>query len=160
MKAIVAFSFGRIGNRPNLSSAQIAVMIARRIHQHASAQYVVIAQWEVAQVLKKEGIVCDHIVTMKAEGYLSSRDVAEAAFGYISDKALCLDEVFAAAHPDHVARCVLCLRNAGMERATPLTDESIGYDPNSTEVWVRSRRKFLLREMLAIPLYMLRGEYK
>lgn len=159
MKAIIAFSFGRINDKPNESSRQIAKLIAIRLYDEAPGSFVVIAQWEIANALRDYGVKCDCVVQMKSKGYLSSSDVAEAAKRFLEEQEISPEVIFAAAHPDHVSRCIRCLRNAGLAHSKALTDSSIGYDQHSTEPWVRSRGRFIFRELLATPFYIWRGEY-
>lgn len=132
-------------------------MVSSYIRSDQDGCYV-IAQWEVAMELRSLGVQVHCIVTQKERGYLSSRDVAEAAAGFLSARRHLVSEVHAAAHPDHVERCMRCLRNAGFSGAKRMTDPSIGYHVDADEWWVRTRSLFMFRERLAIPAYLWRGE--
>ncbi|OGZ05259.1 MAG: hypothetical protein A2845_03015 [Candidatus Lloydbacteria bacterium RIFCSPHIGHO2_01_FULL_49_22] len=158
LKAIVAFSFGRIGKtQPSLSSREIARMVASYVRGDQEGCYV-IAQWEVAIELRSLGAQVHYTVPLKERGYLSSRDVADAAAGFLSARRHLVSQVYAAAHPDHVERCIRCLRNARFPGAKGMTDPSIGYHFDADEWWVRSRSSFTFRERLAIPAYLWRRE--
>ena len=155
MDAIIAFSFGRIGHEPNQSSIAIAELVAKKATPRS--QFIIIAQWEVAIALESLGVSPDHIVQKNEKGYLKSSDVANSAAMFLATKKYPLGSIFAVGHPDHVRRCVLVLRNVGI-LAQRLSCNQIGYDPCSTEKWVRSRRLFLFRELLATPFYLFSGE--
>lgn len=132
-------------------------MVASNVQSDTEGCYV-IAQWEVAIELRALGVQVHCTVPMKDRGYLSSRDVAEAAAGFLSVRRHLVSGVYAAAHQDHVERCVRCLRNARFPGAKAMTDSSIGYHFDADEWWVRSRSAFMFRERLAIPAYLWRKE--
>jgi hypothetical protein len=145
LKIIVGFSFGRRGDWPNLSSQAIAHLIAERV-SGMRYDYVVIAQWEVARALEMLSVQCEYVVWSRnfAQGYLRTTDVASQASRYAYDNQLLhSEEVYAAAHPHHVARCIAAMNETWLTDATPLTDPNMPYDPDSSEFWVRGRRRYV-----------------
>ena len=150
MKIIIGFSFGRRGEWPNLSTQAIAKLIAEDV-RGKRADHVIIAQWEVAEALTLERVEADHTIWSRpGGGYLRTSDIAILAYDFIAEHQLGIDaEVFAAAHPDHVGRCIKSLRDAGIRDAKPLTAAFMVYDPESTEFWVRGRVRFLAWNLLA-----------
>lgn len=157
---IVAFSFGKKGSGPSESSRAIARYIAFCLDQvgiHAPFTFI-IAQWEVGLALKDLGISSEAMFFPKDSTYLSTRDVARSTAELINRKGWQNVRIITAAHPDHIKRALRCMRNCGLINGGVMVDTSLGYDSTSDEWWVRSRLRFIIREFLAAPLYLCRGE--
>lgn len=151
MKIIIGFSFGSRNGWPNKSTQAIAELIAVFV-QGRRYDYTLIAQWEVAKALELYHVTCDHVVWSRptGHGYLRTTDVVDSAIKFMVDNDLDeASEVYAAAHPDHVDRCIADLRCGWLPRAKPITKVNMAYDPQSNQIWVRARWRFLVWNFLA-----------
>ena len=149
--SVVAFSFGyevgpagqHLAGPPNEA---LAASVATFVRAHPVP---VFAQVEIAQILIADGI--PHVTTIDSkvgpDGKVQYLSTAGAAAQVVSDakaQSVNLGTVGVFCFADHVGRCVLTIKAAGMTGGVPtgvvLPD---AYDPKSAQPWTRERVGYL-----------------
>lgn len=151
-QVVIALSFGCLEGGPGGKSNEALAVITRSI---ASAYHLpAIAQWEIADSIlgfPKEYKVRKHHVEGK---YLDSYEVLLQA--HLRCNSMAWFKAIILAHPDHLWRCVKIAERLGFEVLTIGTG-CVPYDPKSTQWWTRGKFRFILREIPARFLYLLKG---
>ncbi len=152
---IVAFSFGnRVGADGSVEPGPLnRRLAAAAVRAHAATGAVVVAQWEIARVLRTQRLVADEVVrsiepARRPDGgteYLNTATVAQAAIEGRSSMAG--GAVAVVAHADHAARCVdelgrLTVRAGVLVGLALPTD----YDEWSGQPWTTTRDRYLAHE--------------
>lgn len=115
----------------------------------------VYAQWEIAEVLRKQYGMADILAIYPQRGndgkkiYLSTDGVAKAVIAR-AGTAQALGRVAVVGHRDHVKRCILVSRDNGMNAAAAREVMlPVQYDPGSAQPWTRRRDAYLLNDVIA-----------
>ncbi len=149
-QVLVAFSFGA-GRGGSVSQANRQLgAIADRF-----PQLPLLAQTEVARAATARGRLVVDLEALVRESnglgptaYVDTAAVARAAVELASRAGW--DTVGVIAHPSHAGRCVAILETAGLRAVVPPEVLGVGFDPGSRQWWTRSRRSWLLREVLVL----------
>ncbi|MDE2001780.1 MAG: hypothetical protein KGI60_04435 [Patescibacteria group bacterium] len=151
---ILALSFGQRKGEPCLSNIGIAEAIKDCLFW-AKHRPPILAQWEVAECLKKTCVPVRHIVREhRVKGkYLDSYECLDQMA--IVCRANGWKVAFIAAHPHHRFRCQLIAEKLGLTTFAPKLN--VPYDPQSTQPWTRSPVRFLPREAAALVHHKLFG---
>ena len=149
---IVAFSFGLGEQEPNPCNRRLVYEVDRiaRKFKEKGKEVVIVAQWEVAEGLKKVGIAPDFIIKEHRQkgAYLDSDEVAAQAALFLHERGVI--EVIPVAHPFlHLSKCRKLLRKAGFT----VRQEKIGYIgfyPESKQWWTRGPFHLLVYAILQV----------
>jgi hypothetical protein len=114
----------------------------------------IIAQWEIARVLEQLGV--DNVISVEpefnADGsvvYLSSPAVAVAGLRIATDRGIDVGHAGVLCIPDFAVGCLVSARRAGIAADVPEgIDIPDDYDPDSGQLWTRSREAWLPIELL------------
>lgn len=115
----------------------------------------VYAQWEIAMILQQTYRM-DRVIPLNPERgadgkvvYLSTEGVAKAALRH-AGSAAALGRVAIVGHRDHVKRCILTSRQAGLTAAAVSGIAlPVDYDPQSGQPWTRDRATYLIGDIMA-----------
>jgi len=153
--SIVAFAFGyRDGpggtREPGPANEAMAAEIARFVTDHPVP---VFAQTEIAELLGADGVAdvtsIDPVVGPDGQvEYLSTAGVAEQVVATARGAGVELGTVGIVCFADHLGRCVLTARAAGMDPAVPEgIDPPRAYDPGSAQPWTTARVNYLATDL-------------
>lgn len=147
MKVVLGFSFGHRGQEPGISNKAIAKAIRNFTPD------VISVQWEIGESLKRLEINPHHeIQAHRNQGqYLDTKEIAWQMNEFLRSTNLINEDIYVAAHQDHLPRCIRTLKNFGIE-AKPLAAK-IPYDPKSHQIWTCSPLISRVREWLIRLLY-------
>lgn len=114
----------------------------------------IIAQWEVARVLDQLGV--DDVISVEPKinpdgsvVYLSSPAVAIEGLKMAQDRGIDVGHAGVLCVPDFEVACLLSARRAGLHADAPEAVEvPADYDPDSGQLWTRSRTAWLPIELL------------
>ncbi len=163
IEAIVGVPFGSHASNgtPGASNRGIArVMVDLR---KRFPQAKLIAQWEIADALRELGVEPDIETGDRGNPHITTRHF----FTTVLTRNRKLVKIAAVAHPDHLRRVVWTAERLGFKVAIPNAN-SIPYDPDSTQVWCRSKWKlpfstnprnwgFFWWERVAMAVFALKG---
>lgn len=154
-QVIIAVSFGtrKRSDGDGLSNISLARYAAG---YRRSYGIPVITQGEVyyCPALRKGPIALVVYKHSKPGKYLDTYDALAQAVKYCRRHGY--TRALLVAHPHHMLRCKLVLEKMDMV-ALPTDTWRVPYDPKSAQVWTRSARLFILREILARLMYLLKG---
>ena len=149
-QAIIALSFGA-GDR--CQSNQALADTVRSLLRHSFLPLLL--QCEVADALPPGTDIALVVRKHRVSGAcLDTREVLEQVAEFT--KNCDLKRVVIVAHPDHAWRVMRAAERLGFEVFVADT-QGVPYDPNSLQPWTRSKRQFVLREILARLFYLRRG---
>lgn len=156
MKVVLGFSFGHRGTEPGISNEAMATVIQKLM----PVPDIISVQWEIGKALKQLGITPQHeVLTHRRAGrYLDTEEVARQMLDFLHVSNLQNVIIAVLAHPAHLSRCIRILRKLGIRETVPINAD-IPYDPESHQIWTRSLLLLHIREILAFPIYLLRGYY-
>lgn len=153
---IIAFTFGNRmlpnGNRMPGPVNEALAEVAIRIHAHRGAP--IYAQWEVADAIGTR--VARDKVTAIYPGrdermepvYLSTSGVVDSIASMHED-VRSLGVVGVVGFADHLWRCVMTVRQLGLEAYAPAGHAMpSAYDPQSGQPWCRSRLAYLMHDIM------------
>jgi hypothetical protein len=131
---------------PGPTNEELARLAAEFVAEHPVP---VIAQWEVARVLKELGV--ENVISVEpdvaADGaviYLSTYGVAEKGLRLAAAAGVTVGHAGVLCHADHAVRCVLTARAAGITADVPEGAAlPAGYDLESGQEWTRSRATWI-----------------
>jgi hypothetical protein len=156
---LAAASTAGVGEVPPMSNLEPGPAnedLAREAASFVARRAVpIIAQWEVAQVLDDLGV--PRVISVEpdhaADGsvvYLSTAGVLEKGLRLAADARIEVGQAGLLGHADHIKRCLMTAAAAGMTAGIP---EGVklptDYDPESGQVWTRSRAKYILVDLMA-----------
>jgi len=154
--SVVVFAFGnRVGADGSVTSGPtndaLAAATKRFVKQHPVP---VFAQTEIARQLQTQGVkrVTSIDPEVGPDGrvvYLSTAGVADQIVQKAQAAGVDLGTVGVIGFADHVVRCVLTAKAAGMTAAVPkgVTLPS-AYDPESGQAWTRDRKSYLATDLV------------
>ena len=149
---IIAYSFGTDTAEKFYGKSNKA--IAERIMQYLVLQNLpVIAQWEIAATLCLHSVKVFSISLPEGKTYIDTRHVTREIKRVMESQGF--DSVVVFAHPDHLARIYLMLKQEKIAIKEKLKME-IPYDPESMQNWTRSKAHFLPREIVTYLLTFLK----
>lgn len=155
---IMAFSFG-LGpnNSPGATNKALAAIIKAICEK--DSRFPVFAQWEIADALREIGITENFRAVIK-NGYLNTEGVLEQFIDEFKRRNTSVKSVIVVAQPDHFYRCRRLVEKQGLTAILPALVppkpwlsfgcDDWGYDPTSEQDWIRSRPRFLLKELLSL----------
>jgi hypothetical protein len=114
----------------------------------------IIAQWEIARVLDQLGV--DNVISVEPQinpdgsvVYLSSPAVAVEGLRMAQERGLDVGRAGVLCIPDFAVGCLVSARRAGLQADVPAGVEvPSDYDPESGQLWTRSREAWLPIELL------------
>jgi hypothetical protein len=137
---------------------------------------VVVVQWEIGFHMQNMGFTDRKLVVLEpkpdiekdAVGYVNTKDVVERLIGELGGKpvegstkaeaeallaAAKNKRILVVAHPDHSRRCVKTLGSEGFTKVSAAqhalpSDAAEWYDPNSGQLWTRTRHLYLLHDAI------------
>jgi len=136
---------------PGPVNEQLARLAAEFVKEHPVP---VIAQWEIARVLDDLGV--ERVISVEpeitADGtvvYLSTAGVATEGLRLAADAGFRVGHAGVLGFSDHAVRCLLTARAVGMTADLPDgVDLPSEYDPESGQVWTRSRDTWIPVDLL------------
>lgn len=154
--AVLVFAFGHRGpdtdRRPGPVNEGLAALVTAAA---LPPSVIVLAQTEPAAVLRRSGAgqVTEIELERRADGsvrYQSTIDVTRAVVDRRGGDAASFGTVAVVAFADHLGRCILAARAAGLDAVRSsrfgVVDE---YDSGSTQPWTRSREAYLAVDLMA-----------
>lgn len=157
-KVLVIFSFALCPDEPAPCNIRLAKAVERIIKEEKE-KIIIVAQWEVALQLVKDGIHVDHTVNLLPDkSYLGSEEVWIDAMNYLnSNKINNISKVIPVAHPYlHMYKVKKLIENSGF-----ITENHkmgyIGFDKNSTQWWTRGPLRLLIYSIFQ--LFGLHGHF-
>lgn len=153
---VVAYSFALRKQEPNPCNVRIARETERIVTElrNAGEEVFIVAQWEVARQLERDGFTADLIVgLLPGNKYLGSAEVWSAAeeFG----KSAGVTVAIAVAQPFlHLPMVRRMMRSSGWKvREVPIG--KIGFDPSplNTQWWTRGPKRLVLYSALTLVGY-------
>lgn len=146
-------SFGLRKDGPGTSNEFLANFIVE-IYNKIPKKLII--QEDAAIAFPKE-IKINKIISKhsKPEKYLDTYEVSRQCAKYCKEYGIKKLLVFA--HPDHIWRVARSIEKFGIETIS-VKLKSMPYDPESSQVWTRSRRAFLPRELIVRIYYFLTGK--
>jgi len=153
---VLGFSFGHRGQEPGVSNEMIARIIQRFTPD------IICVQWEIGKALRRLNVIPNHEIFQRHKGgrYFNTEDVAQVMISFLSRHDLTGEEIYIAAHQDHLPRVSRILRKLEIHAQPIPSDMKVPFDPKSHQIWTRSAILFRIRELLAFPLYLIKGYYK
>jgi len=156
VESVVVFAFGnRVGAdgslEPGPTNEKLAVATKRFVRRNPVP---VFAQQEIAELLEAAGV--KHVTSIDPivgpDGklvYLSTAGVAEQVLAKAHAAGVDLGTVGVIGFADHVVRCVLTAKAAGMTTAVPKgVVLPRTYDPESSQPWTRDRASYLATDLV------------
>ena len=148
MKVIVAFSFASQGSKQSPCNERLADVVIK-IQKETRAK--VMAQWEVARIVEKQGLELAHVVEPLVDGsYLSTSAVWLEVRAYLVFYQI--NEVIIVANPFiHGYAIERMIKKDGFKVNNSFDQEigQIGFDQNSVQWWTRGPLRFIFYAMLS-----------
>lgn len=150
---VLSFGMGEGQDNYGASNWELAKIASR-------SDLPVIAQWEIARLMKKE-FFKPALISIERDGekYLDSYDVLIKAKGHMKEQGF--TEAILLGHQDHLMRIKLIAKKMGIKISNSLDTKlnpNIPYDGKSTQWWTRNRFLFFMREILVYPLLFLKRQ--
>ncbi len=150
-ECLIALSFG-MGRKKHYGKSNYRICL-----EMIDLNIPIIAQWEIANLLKQLGNKSIVVSVGQNEGeYLDTYAVLKKAkkvmdgLGYL--------EAILVGHQDHLPRIKMMAKKIGIKISNREIKANIPYDTKSTQWWTRNRHIFLSREILVYILSFLRGQ--
>ncbi len=158
--AIIALAFGQGKSQTPGDSNRGLAAIIDDLYQQSDTKPTVLAQWEIADVLKKQYQIKAHYrATIDKDGhYLSTYGVLKQFKDYLKHHPL-NGRYIIVAQTDHAFRVSILMQQLGFNRPihfgpiqpslgwSAFDCDTYGYSPRSTQPWTRARHDFLKHEL-------------
>jgi hypothetical protein len=149
-QVIFAPSWGRRWSDPGVANQALARRISRLVGDRRE-EFLIFAQWEVADALLEERIAVDHVVrNPEFTHYITTKYVLHEMWeeirvhGYYRDFRYML-----VTHPLHADRCRELVLDLGIPKSQLFSFECEEvYDPHSIHPWTWNRSLYLASESL------------
>lgn len=145
-------SFGYQKNNPGTNNQELALFLEKYYLQKRA---IIVAQKEIAEVLPE--VLVNFVISkhQKSDKYLDTFEVCRQCFNYCRD--INLKKILIFVHPHHVWRTKKTLEKFGMDVFVADTT-GCPYDPESAQIWTRTKLFFIPRELLTRLYYLFSGK--